>query len=141
MRRGVLGLGRDRRGTVAIEFALAATGLFTLLLGTISLGLIWWTTNGLQMTATMTARCTALGTCSPDPAAYAVALASQWLGSGAVSTSDVSASLGSQCYSSGGGYTHFAAVTITSSRWAGATLMGPFSHLTLSATACFPVQS
>jgi len=139
MQRKLRGLGRDRRGTVAIEFALAATGLFTLLLGTISLGLIWWTTNGLQMTATMTARCAALLTC--DPPSYAVSLASQWLGSGAVSASDVTTSRASQCYSSGGGYTHFAAVTITSSRWAGATLMGPFSHLTLSATACFPVQS
>ncbi len=140
---GGVGLRRDRRAVVAVEFALAAFALLTLVFATIGLGLVWWTENGLRVTAVLTARHAALpapGSCS-DAASFAVTAAQGWIGAGAISTSNVSCSLTSQCYSSTGSYKSFAKVTVTSPLWANTVLPAPFSHLTLSASACYPIQS
>lgn len=127
----------ERRGSVALEFAIAAGIFLTLVVGGIDVGLLWWTKNGLQVTATMTARCMALGSCS-DPGSYAVQMANNWTVSGAINSNDVTLSKTSQCYSSQGTYNNFAMVTITSPFWAG--LPPPLPHITLQVSACYPVQ-
>ena len=141
---GGVGLRRDRRAAVAVEFALVALALLMLVFATIGLGLVWWTENGLRVTAVLTARHAALpapGSCS-DAGSFAVTAAQGWIGAGAISTSNVScASEPRSATVTTGSYKSFAKVTVTSPLWANTVLPAPFSHLTLSASACYPIQS
>lgn len=130
-------LYRERRGSVALEFAITAAIFLTIVVGGIDVGLLWWIKNGLQVTAAMTARCMALGSCS-DPRSYAVQMANNWAVPGAINSNGVSLSTTSLCYSSQGTYNKFAKVTITSPFWAG--LPPPLPHITLQVSACYPVQ-
>jgi Flp pilus assembly protein TadG len=122
---------------VALEFAMTAGIFLILVMGAIDLGILMWTKNGLQITAAMTARCAALGSCS-DPASYATTMANGWVVSGAVTQTYVQYTT-SQCYSSLGNYNKFAMVTISSPYWAG--LPPPLSNITLQVSACYPVPS
>lgn len=125
----------DRRGVTAIEFALVAPVLFILIFGALELGLIWWTKNALQVTAALTARCVALGSCT-DPTAFAVNSASGWAESNLISVSDVAYSTNASC---SGSYNVFAEVTITCSFWATHLLPPPLSDMTLTVSACYPM--
>jgi Flp pilus assembly protein TadG len=127
---------RDRRGVAALEFALVASGFLMLLLGSIEIGLLWWTENGLQATAALTARCAALGSCA-DPKAFAVSTASGWTLPNAITNADVIVTAASTCHGSSGGYSQFTLVTITSTVWSG-ILIAPLSGASLKATACYP---
>lgn len=142
-RRMAAGTGRrllrDRRGVAAVEFALVASGFLLLLLGAIEIGLLWWTENGLQATAALTARYAAL---HPDATtsqtqAFAVSTASGWILPNAITTADVTVTSASACHGSAGGYSQFTLVTITSELWSG-LLIAPLSHAGLMATACYP---
>jgi hypothetical protein len=135
------GITRDCRGVAAVEFAVVALGFLFLLLGAIEVGLLLWTTNALRITAEMTARCDALGSCS-NPGSYAVALAGQWMGANAVKTSDVTVSpeAGSRCHGASGGYGSFTMVTISSELWS-SLLIAPLAGTQVKVSACYPSPS
>ncbi|MDE2580280.1 MAG: pilus assembly protein [Rhodospirillales bacterium] len=123
----------DRRGSTALEFALVGGLLVLLLIAPVELGLMIWTGGSLETVAAQTARCAAIGSCS-DPAAYAVDLASKWIGAGAIAASDVTVTATTSCDNATG---TFERVTITSSIWQGAFIT-PLSGATQVAAACFP---
>lgn len=124
-----------RRATTAVEFALVAPVLFVLIFGALELGLVWWTKNALQVTAAMTARCTALASCS-DPVSYAVSSASTWAMPTLITKSDVTYATNTTCY---GGADVYAKVTIASSFLGGVLLPPPLSNLSFSVSACYPM--
>ena len=126
-------IGADRRGAAALEFAMVGGLLVLLLLGCVEVGLMMWTGSALQSVAAQTARCTAIGSCA-NPQQYAVALAGQWIGGNAITTSDVTVAAGSSCHGQAGA---FAIVTISESIWSG-TFFEPITGGTQSVTACFP---
>lgn len=128
-------LGADRRGETALEFALVGGVFVMLLLAPIELGLMIWTGSSLQTVATETARCAAIGSCSADPASFAVNLANKWLSAGAITSRDVRVQSTTSCHNASG---QFEQVSITSSIWAGA-LISPLAGTTQVATACFPI--
>lgn len=124
---------RDRRGVAALEFAIVGVAFVMLLLGTIQIGLLWWTKNGLQTAAMLTARCAALGSCS-DPKAFAVSTAGKFTLPNAVSS--VSVGTSSYCNATKG-YKQFTTVTLTSTVWAD-LLISALAGPSIQATACYP---
>lgn len=135
LRHAERSLARDRRGSTALEFALVAPVLFIFIFGALELGLIWWTRNALQVTAALTARCVALGSCS-NPAAFAVSSAGTWALPNLISESDVTFTSNGACYN---GSTAFAKVTITCEFWSGSILPPPLGDLTFSVSSCYPM--
>ncbi len=129
---------RDRSGVAAIEFAIVGSVFLLLLLGTIQIGLLWWTENALQTTAMLTARCAALGSCT-NPAAFAVSTAGKFTFSNAITANEVSVSSGSSCNSLSG-YNQFTKVTITSTVWAN-SLISPLLGTSINASACYPAPT
>lgn len=132
-----LSLVRDRRGLTALEFALVAPVLFMLIFGAFELGLTWWTRNALQVTAAMTARCVALGSCT-DPAAFAVSSAGNWALPNLISVSDVTFTTNAACYNASDP-TVFAKVTITCEFWSGSILPPPLGNMTFKVSSCYPM--
>lgn len=132
-------LAGDRTGVAAVEFALVASGFLLLLIGSLQVGLLLWTNNALQVTAALTARCAALGSCS-NPASYAVSLAGQWVTAGVVTASDVTVSAASSCQGASSGYSNFTMVTVSSEMWSN-LLIEPLSGVRLRASACYPSPS
>jgi Flp pilus assembly protein TadG len=137
MRRRLAVIRADRRAVTALEFAFLAPVLFMLLFGATELGLVWWTKNALQVTAALTARCVALGSCS-NPASFAVSSATAWALPDLISASDVTSATSKSCY---GAADVFAEVTITCEFWGGSFLPAPLSNLTFSVTSCYPMAS
>jgi Flp pilus assembly protein TadG len=126
----------DQRGAAAVEFAIVVGILFSVILGALQLGLFFWIRNVLTMTAAMTARCVAIGTCNSTTApAYAQALA------GSMVTGNISAGLTVKvttppnCYASSAAYTGYT-VTISTPFWSNA-LVGPLPGTTLTVSACY----
>lgn len=130
---------RHRRGTVALEFAIVANVLVLLLTGAIGAGLLWWTANGLQTAAALTARCAALGSCA-DAQSFAVATAGDWTFAGIITAGDVTAVTGPACNSSGTPQ-QFVTITIVAPFWAGVPLPAALSNISLSVSSCFPIPS
>jgi Flp pilus assembly protein TadG len=60
-RRLAPSVGRDRRGSVLVEFAFVGPVLLMVSLGAMELGLILWTQGALQTVAAEAARCGAIG--------------------------------------------------------------------------------
>jgi Flp pilus assembly protein TadG len=125
----------DLRGAAAVEFAIVAGLLITVIFGGLQLGLVFWTLNGLEMTATMTARCAALGSCA-NPTAYARALAGSMVTANVLTGQTVTVSSGSNCYAQSTGYSGFTRVTISTSFW-GNVLVGPLAGTALTVSACY----
>jgi len=68
--------GCDRRGTTALEFALLAPVLFSLILGSIEFGRFLWTVEALNYSVEEAARCGLVnpdGKCASGPAVQAFA--------------------------------------------------------------------
>jgi Flp pilus assembly protein TadG len=126
---------RDERGGAVVEYAIVSTLYMFILLGAISTGLAWWTENSLQIAAALTARCTALGTCTSST--YAVAAVKSWMGISAINSGGVSVTTSSTCFNSSGSYSQFTKVTLTSYLWK-RKLVWPLSENSISASACFP---
>lgn len=118
---------RDQRGSTAIEFALVAPALFTLLYGSIEFGRLMWTQSALNFAVEEAARCasvtpTTCGT-SSQIATYAA---------GTISANYIPA-------------TAFEGATASCGHQVTASFVYPFvvtglmpAGPTLSATACFP---
>ena len=130
------GLLGHRRGTTALEFALVSSVFFTMLLGTIDLGLMMWTRCTLQTVAAQTARCAAIGSsaCAGGAAQYAVSLARQWLPTYTLTSSDVVVSGATYCFGVSGS---FETVTITAPSWTGG-MIPTFAGGSQTLQACFP---
>lgn len=136
-RHGPAVLLRERCATTALEFALIAPVLCSLIFGALELGLNLWTKNALQLTAAITARCISLGSCS-TPASFAVQTAETWAIPNIITASDVSYTTTGNC---NGGAGTYAQVTINCNYWGAGLLPSPFSNLTLSVSACYPMVS
>jgi Flp pilus assembly protein TadG len=144
------GLRRDKRGGLAVEFAVVAGLLCLMTCGIVEVGLIWWMKSGLQITASMTARCGAIGasytgtgipcTTAAATQAYGVSVAQSWMFASAVTTSDVKLNGASGVVTSCNGFTGpFFSVTVTSEAVPGFMAFGNIR--VLSASACFPMAS
>jgi hypothetical protein len=108
--------------------------LAVMTMGLVGAALIGWTRSGLQAAAVATARCVALESpACPAPAAYAVALAGQWVFPGVITAENVSVTADTSCNGASGNYTR---VTINSGHWAASLLPVPHDIATLSVTAC-----
>lgn len=130
---------RHRRGTVALEFAIIANALILLLTGAIGAGLLWWTANGLQTAAALTARCTALGSCASSQS-FAVTTAGDWTFPGIITSNDVTSVAGPACNTSGTPQ-QYVTITITAPFWASVPLPAALSGIRLSVSSCFPISS
>ena len=133
-----LRLLRDRRGAVALEFALVSFAFVPLCLGVIELGLGLWTRNSLQSAAEMTARCVAISSpkCS-NASQYAVSLATNWVNSAALATSGVVVQTGAACSTAPG---TMVKVSLTSKLIDNTGLPPPFNAITITAIACYPTS-
>jgi Flp pilus assembly protein TadG len=132
------GLARDPTGSVAVEFALISGALLMFTLGTIELGLTFWSLGVLQNAAEQTARCAAIASpnCSNVPQ-FAVNTATPMLFTGALTTGNVTVTSNTSCNGVAGTYVK---VTISITTWAGSTLLPALSRPSLSAQACYPVS-
>jgi Flp pilus assembly protein TadG len=137
----------DRSGSTTLEFALVAGILVTMLFGTTELGLLMWTRNVLQSTASLTARCVALGSslCATptQQVQFAVNAAQQWGLPGIITTNvaqhDVTVT--AVATSCNGTLGTFVTVSITSPFWATGILPPPFSNVTLTTSSCYPTAN
>ena len=139
---------RSAKGTTAVEFAAVGGMLCLLTCGIVEAGLLCWMQNGLQITASMTARCGAIGSTyatSAFPCAtaaltktYATNTAQSWLFGNALTASNVTLNGTNGVVSSCNGVTGtFFSVTVSSSAM---PVMPPFANITsLSASACYPM--
>ncbi len=138
-------LRRDRRAATAVEFAIVSVSLVSMLFAIVNLGLILWTQGSLQTVAGLSARCGALGAtaCSGGVPAYAVSLATSWLGAPVIGTGNVTAvSASSSCPLGGSGNAapgSFYYVSIASPYFAGSWLPYPFNNYTINVSACYPM--
>jgi Flp pilus assembly protein TadG len=105
------------------------------ILGAIELGLLFWTRNALQMTAAMTARCAALGSCA-NPTAYAQALAGNMVTANILTNGTVTVTTPSDCYATSTAYTGYTKVTISTSFWNN-VLVGPLPGTAVTVSACY----
>jgi Flp pilus assembly protein TadG len=126
---------RDRRGVVAMEFAVVASVLVVILVLVLEVGLMSWTRAALQTAAALTARCAAVGsTDCPSATNYAVTAVQNWLYANVVTAANVTVQTNVACNGATGKYT---VVTITATNWIGAVLPPGLSRPTLTASACY----
>jgi len=139
-------LARVRDGTVALEFALLAVPFLMLSFGIIEFGRLIWTTEALQATAAIGARCMGVlaSSCSSSGAysstassTYIVSIASGW--NVTIPTSALTLTTSGTC----GGVTGFSEVTITYSFQTVVPLLldSLAAGIPLDVTACFPNQA
>jgi hypothetical protein len=112
--------------------------LVPMLLGSLELGLFWWTDTTLQSVANVTARCVAINnpacTTTTTPAAYAVSLATSWSSYAVIKAADVSSATVATC---NGVIGAFEKVTIQNHQW-NTAFRYPFKTTTFTLTACYP---
>src|SRR5579862_6911530 len=92
-------LRRDVRGSTTVEFAFVGMMLCLVTFGVVETGLLWWLKSGMQLTASLTARCGAMGytynnsnflcTSTSTTQSFAVTTAQNWLFPSMISTSNV----------------------------------------------------
>ncbi|MCW3475432.1 TadE/TadG family type IV pilus assembly protein [Limobrevibacterium gyesilva] len=124
-----------RKGTTTLEFALIGPTLLLIVFFIMGAALLLWAKGTLQMAASQTARCTAIGSTNcTDAKAYAVSLITTW-GAGAIIPSiDVSVQSNNSCNNMLG---HFSKVTISTGSGI-AWFVPQLSGKALTASACYP---
>ncbi len=132
------GPGLGRAGTTALEFALAAPVLMTLMFGGFELGRLQWTWQAMQLAGDQTARCVAIGySACATPSTYAVNTA-KIFGAAALTAANVAVDTTSSnaCTPPAGNTQVMVKLTLT--------FTGPFTALspalthTLVTTSCYP---
>jgi Flp pilus assembly protein TadG len=139
-----------RAGSTTLEFALIASTLLIICLGSINLGALLWTQEVMELAAADTARCVALGSslCA-NPQTYAIGIAQQYSFNGVLpivgSVNPVWSHTNATCSSTSGNVTPGTntVVTITSTYWSGTLSIFESLGMTLgtkvlTATACYP---
>lgn len=139
-------LRRDRTASTSVEFAVVGLMLCFVTFAVVEIGLLWWLKTGMQLTASLTARCGAMGyfyqnsnfqcTSTTTTQNYAVATAQTWLLPNMITTSNVT--VNGQVASCNGFSGTFFSVSLSSNYFA--FLPPPLSNLTVAANACFPMQ-
>lgn len=141
MKRTLRACLSDRRGSTAVEFALAVTPLLMMILGGIELGRFAWTVQAVQAVATDAARCVGLrlNSCasSSNPSValtqdYAIAAGEDW--NMTLARSQVVVSSAGTC----GGATSMSRVTVSYVFTAAGGMISALASVPVSASACFP---
>lgn len=126
----------ERRASASLEFAFVALPFMLVMFSIIAGGMLLWAKNAVQLTATQTARCVAIGSLDcVDPTAYAKALLSTWGVSSALPAISVTVTTGATCGTSVG---HYVAVTITGASGALGQMVPGLAGTDLVANACYP---
>lgn len=132
-------LTADQRGVVSVEFAMIGSALLLFTLGTIELGMVFWSIGALQNAAELTARCVAIGGSScANAQQFAVTTAQATLFNGVITTDEVTVVNGTSCNNAAGSYVK---VTITAHRWSNASLLSSLSRTALTSQACYPIST
>jgi Flp pilus assembly protein TadG len=140
-------LGRDARGSTTVEFALVGMLLCLMTFGTVETALLWWLKGGMQLTASLTARCGAIGytynaagfscTSTTTTQNYAVTTSQSWLFPNMITAANVTVS--GKVTSCNGSTGNFFSVSLSSNYFQ--SLPSPLgNYTTLATTACFPMQ-
>ena len=140
-------LRRDTRASTAVEFAVVGWMLCMVTFGIVETGLLWWLKSGMQLTASLTARCGAIGytyntsnficTNTSTTQNYAVSTAQSWLFPNAIMANNVT--VNGPVPSCNGFTGHFFSVSISSNFFR--FLPPPLgNYASLSTSACFPMQ-
>jgi Flp pilus assembly protein TadG len=144
MRRCV---GRDTKGSTTVEFALVGMMLCFVTFGVVETGLLWWLKSGMQLTASLTARCGAMGytyntanflcTNTATTQNYAVTTSQTWLFPNAITAANVT--VNGRVASCNGFAGNFFSVSLSSGFFS--FLPPPLgNYTTLSTNACFPMK-
>ena len=141
------GLKSDGSGSTTVEFAVVGWLLCLVTFGVVETGLLWWLKSGMQLTASLTARCGAVGytygttkflcTDTLTTQNYAVATSQNWLMPGMITVANVT--VNGKVASCNGSAGNFFSVSISSGYFQ--SLPPPLgNYASLSTTACFPMQ-
>jgi Flp pilus assembly protein TadG len=126
----------SRNGTASLEFALLGPIFVMLLFFVLGASLLLWAKGAMQMAASQTARCMAIGSSAcTNPQNYATSLISAWGVAGIVPSISVSVQSGTTCNGTAG---HFSTVTISSTGGVSRGFVMPLSGTVLTASACYP---
>ena len=143
LRRPMRGLGGDRSGATAVEFALVIGPFLLVLFGVIEFGRLLWTLNALQETAIAGARCMGVlnTSCTTSGAynstnsiAYVKSVANGW--GVTLTTANISLNSSASC----AGVGDFSQVTITYTFQTVVPMIQPLVSDPMSVNACFPNQ-
>lgn len=127
---------QDRRGSTALEFAIVGSPFILLLLFIVAGGLMLWAKSALQIAASQTARCVAIGSLDcTDATAYATGLLNTWGAGNLLPTVNVTVLTGQTCSFTVG---HYAMVTISAGIGPVGQIIPGMSSATMNSTACFP---
>jgi Flp pilus assembly pilin Flp len=135
---------RDTKASTAVEFAVVGMLLCLVVFATVETGLLWWLKSGLQLTASMTARCGAVGyaygasscTTTTTTQNYAVTTSQAWLFSNMVKAANVTVT--GKVTSCNGASGDFFAVSVSSNYFQ--SLPPPLgNYAALSVNACYPM--
>lgn len=139
-------LARDVRGSTTVEFAIVGWMLCLVTFGIVETGMLWWLKSGMQVTASMTARCGAIGytygtsnflcTNTATTQNYAVSTASSWLFPNVIVANSVT--VNGRVTACNGFTGNFFSVSINSNFFR--FLPPPLgNYASLSTQACFPM--
>lgn len=125
-----------RKGVTALEFALIAPTFVLILISLLEVSLVLWARGVMQLTASQTARCTAINSskCN-DPQGFATSIISSYGMGGIVPSISVSVQKNSTCGSTAG---VFDMVTITNTGGLPIQIVAPFAGTVLTISACYP---
>ena len=137
----------DTRGSTTVEFAVVGMLLCLVTTGVIETALLWWLKTGMQLTASLTARCGAMGytygtskflcTSTLTTQNYAVTTSYKWLSSGMITATNVT--VHGRVTSCNGFAGNFFSVSLVSDYFS--FLPPPLgNYTTLATNACFPMQ-
>jgi Flp pilus assembly protein TadG len=131
---------RSQQGTTAIEFAIVALALLTLMLGGMEYARLFWTWEALQRAGDETARCVAIGSSDcATPSSYAVTAAGNYGANGllAANVTVVSATSSTPCNHLTGNSAVSVTLSLSFSSPAGTRI--PSLNRTLTTVSCYPL--
>jgi Flp pilus assembly protein TadG len=139
-------LTRDTKASTSVEFAVVGLLLGLMTFGIIETGLLSWLKSGMQLTASLTARCGAMGytyntsnflcTSTSTTQNYAVTTSQAWLFPNMITAANVT--VNGKVASCNGFSGNFFSVSLSSNFFQFPPPLGKYT--TLSANACYPMQ-
>jgi Flp pilus assembly protein TadG len=140
-------LRRDTRASTTVEFAVVGWMLCLVTFGIVETGLLWWLKSGMQLTASLTARCGAIGytyqtsnfvcTNTSTTQNYAVTTSQSWLFPNMITSGNVT--VNGRVTTCNGFTGNFFSVSIASGFFH--ALPPPLGNYTsLQTSACYPMQ-